>query len=140
MSPDADETPSGKPPVECRCDQDGAVEYLGALRDAHIWPSTVWNQIKHDAGSGATIDDVINKLKYFKEPEYNDADRCEFCENVKISFTETMDVTKDAQADRLWGLCLDCYKAGGINAGECRFEHAKAVQPARAVSASTTGS
>jgi hypothetical protein len=28
--------------------------------------------------------------------------------------------------DRLWGLCLDCFKAGGVNPAECRYEHQKA--------------
>ena len=67
----------------------------------------------------------MEKLKNSREPEYDDCDKCEFCEGIRINFTEQLDGTKALQAERLWGLCLDCYKAGGVNVGECRFEHAK---------------
>lgn len=30
--------------------------------------------------------------------------------------------------DRLWGLCLDCYKAGGTFQGECRYDHYKVAR------------
>lgn len=122
MSPDTTETPNGQPPVECHVDSEGAMLYLGALRDAQIWPSTTWPR------PNGTIGDVVEKLKYFREPEYNDADKCECCEEIKIKFTEHLDTLKDIQKDRLWGLCLDCYKAGGVKAGECRYEHAKTQQ------------
>lgn len=103
--------------------------YLGALRDAQIWPSTTWARPKAPNGTGATIGDIVEKLNHFREPEYNDADKCEFCEGIKIKFTEQLDTMKDMQKDRLWGLCLDCYNAGGFNAGECRFEHTKPQKP-----------
>lgn len=122
MSPDATETPSGQLPVECQVDFEGAASYLGALRDARVWPSTTWEK------PNGTISDVVEKLRYFREPEYNDADKCECCEGIKIKFTEHLDTLKDIQKDRLWGLCLDCYKAGGVNDGECRYEHAKTPQ------------
>ena len=125
MSPEPEETPTGQPPVNCRVDPDGAVEYLGALRDAEVWPPTSWEKPKASGGSGSTIGLLIDRLKHFREPEYDNADRCEFCEDVKIKFTEQLDTMKEEQEKRLWGLCLDCYKAGGVNVGECRFEHAK---------------
>lgn len=54
-------------------------------------------------------------------------------------------MVREMQRERLWGLCLDCYKAGGFCEGECRFEHGKGkgVDPlmlARALSASVGGS
>lgn len=35
-------------------------------------------------------------------------------------------MVKQMHQDRLWGLCLDCYKNGGFFEGECRYEHSKA--------------
>ena len=128
LEPEPGETPSGRAPSTCHVDSEGAKEYLGALRDAQIWPSTVWDKPKGPTGIGFTIGDVVEKLKFFREPEYDNVDRCEFCEDVKIKFTEQLDTTKEEHEKRLWGLCLDCYKAGGINPAECRYEHAKAVQ------------
>ena len=122
MSPDTTETPNGQAPVDCQVDSEGAAVYLGALRDARIWPYTTWEK------PNGTIGDVVEKLKYFREPGYNDADKCECCEDIKIKFTEHLDTVKDAQKVRLWGLCLDCYKAGGVNEGECRYEHPKTQQ------------
>ena len=124
MSPDPDEAENGRTPGWCRVDSDAAWEYLGALRDAHIFPSTAW---KHDGEGRAasTIGDIVDKTKMFREPEYDDADQCEFCEGVKGLFTRKLDVLRKQHEKRLWGMCLDCYKAGGINPGECRVEHAK---------------
>ena len=130
MSPDPSETPSGKPPVRCRVDGDGGQEFLGALRDAHIWPSNVWfREGEGSASMGAeeankvSIGDIIDRLAGFTLPEYDDADRCKFCDGIKTEFAAAVKSAKQAQKERLWGLCLDCYKAGGSNEGECRFEH-----------------
>lgn len=35
-------------------------------------------------------------------------------------------MVKQMHQERLWGLCLDCYKNGGLYEGECRYEHSKA--------------
>ena len=124
LNPDPEEH-DGKMPPECRVDGDCAIECLGALRDAEIWPSTVWDATNRKSGIVTSIGGIVEKLYLFREPEYDDVDKCEFCENVKIKFTEALDQLKDSQKDRLWGLCLDCYKTGGHNSGECRYEHAK---------------
>lgn len=50
---------------------------------------------------------MLSKLKGFREPDYDDTDKCEFCEGIKINFTECLDITRDAQADRLWGMYTD---------------------------------
>lgn len=63
LSPDADETPTGQPPTECRVDGDGAKEYLGALRDAQVWPITSCNRMGGGAG-GSTIGQ--SKLREFR--------------------------------------------------------------------------
>ena len=128
ITPDSDEGGS-----ECRVDGDGAGIYLGALRDAQILPSTQWARPRLPDYNGATIGGIVANLDDFREPEYDDCDKCEFCEGTKIKFAKQLDITKAALKDRLWGLCLDCFKTGGVNAGECRYEHVKAqilAQPA----------
>lgn len=132
MSPDPSETPSGKPPVRCRVDGDGGQEFLGALREAHVWPSDVWFQagednIKMSAGEASRVSmgEIVNRFAEFCLPEYDDADRCEFCDGIKTEFAAAVKSRKQAQKERLWGLCLDCFKAGGSHEGECRFEHPK---------------
>ena len=126
ISPDSDEVAN-----DCHVDSEGAKEYLGALRDAEIWPSTIWARPTLSGGCGASVGNVVDKLHSFREPEYDDVDKCEFCEIIRIKFTEALDRMKETQKERLWGLCLDCYKAGGVSACECRYDHAKA-QPAKA--------
>jgi len=124
MKPDVDAT-TGHYPPECQVDTDAAMQYLGALRDAQIWPSTVWEQRVTPGRAGETIGGLVDKLENFREGGYDDADKCEFCNDIKIKFTEQLDITKQEQKERLWGLCLDCFNAGGLNVGECRFDHAK---------------
>lgn len=143
MSPTPESLPEGKPPTECHVDSDGATLYLGALRDADIWPSTVWLQTKDTAnGKGETVGSLVEKLAAFREPEYDDVDKCEFCEGVKIGFTEELERMQESHRIRLWGLCLDCVKAGGVNRGECRYEHTKPMSytvQASAVQGATAG-
>lgn len=129
MSPTPESLPEGQRAIECRVDSDGAALYLASLREAGMWPSTVWIQPKDTVdGKGETIGSLIEKLADFREPEYDDADRCEFCEGVKIAFTEELERMQESHRIRLWGLCLDCYdKPGGVNLGECRFEHTKFI-------------
>ena len=116
---------TGHKPGWCRVDPDAAWEYLGALRDAEIFPSTTWARPSAENATGVTIGQVVEKVRAFRKPEYDDVDACEFCEGVKALFTKQLKALKREHEKRLWGMCLDCYKAGGINPGECRFEHAK---------------
>ena len=64
-------------------------------------------------------------------PHYDNADKCEFCEDIKVQFTEKLEETRQMMTERLWGLCLDCFKAGGVHLAECRYEHKK-ILPAGA--------
>lgn len=114
------ETSSGGDPRKmdllCRVDEQASVEFLGALRDEKIWPATVW-----PSSIGALVDIV----REFSTPEYDDCDKCAYCAGVKDLFEAAVARIKKQQAERLWGLCLDCFKAGGLNAGRCRYEHVK---------------
>ncbi|KAK4541188.1 hypothetical protein LTR36_008262 [Oleoguttula mirabilis] len=112
--PDADD--DGRIGSICHVGSGAGTTYLGALRDEHIWPALVWP---------ATLGAIIEAIKDFRLPEYDDCDRCDSCEDVKMDFERAVLVVKMMQAVRLWGLCLDCFKAGGLNAGECRYEHSK---------------
>jgi len=67
----------------------------------------------------------VEKIKVFREPPYDDCDRCAGCFYVKENFTEELERVQEKHAKRLWGQCLDCYKAGGTEQGECRYQHAK---------------
>ncbi|KAK3673048.1 hypothetical protein LTR78_007159 [Recurvomyces mirabilis] len=118
MDPDADD--EGKVSGSlCHVDEGGATTYLGALRDERIWPLTVWQ------GNLAT---TLTRLRQFRVPEYDDCDKCEFCENIRERFTNVLELVKHMHKERLWGLCLDCFMAGGVNPGECRVEHPKIVK------------
>ena len=131
MSPDPSETPSGKEPVRCRVDGDGGQEFLGALREAQIWPSEVWFRdidnvsMREEDASRVSIGDIVDRLAEFLPPDYDDADRCEFCDGIKEAVVAGLKRVKQEQKERLWGLCLDCFRANGVNAGECRFDHAR---------------
>ncbi|KAK5169579.1 uncharacterized protein LTR77_005556 [Saxophila tyrrhenica] len=125
LSPTASETKSGRPPTPCIVDSEGAKEYLGALRNARIWPSTCWTKSKEGQAIDTKVGELMEKIKLFKEPPYDDTNRCDGCAYVKIQFTEEPEHVQQAYGKRLWGLCLDCYKAGGINPGECRYQHSK---------------
>ncbi|KAK5128362.1 hypothetical protein LTR85_003030 [Meristemomyces frigidus] len=114
MTPDADD--EGRIGSICHVDSGAGTLYLGALRDAHIWPSTVWP---------ASLGAIIEAIRDFRVPDYDDCDKCDFCEDVKARFGQMFAVVKQMQAERLWGLCVDCFKAGRVNAGECRYEHSK---------------
>ena len=134
MSPEASASPAGKPAQYCRVDGDGGQEFLGALRDANIWPSGTWYRQRQGSNNTTmaeatmytvSIGTIVDRLAAFREPDYNDVDQCEFCDQVKVEFVGKLRRTQQAQKERLWGLCLDCFKAGGVNDGECRFEHSK---------------
>ena len=72
-----------------------------------------------------TMEGVIEAIKDFEVPDYDDCDKCEFCEDVKEKFSNALAAMKKDQGGRLWGLCLDCFKADGVFTGECRYEHTK---------------
>lgn len=137
MSPEPeDEDGAGGRPGVCRVDADASWEYLSALREAGIYPSTIWPRADEGGRKAYSIVDLVEKIKGFREPEYDNADQCEFCEDVKGLFSRKLEELRKVHGERLWGMCLDCYKAGGVNAGECRYEHAK-ILPAGAQAAGT---
>ncbi|RMY15784.1 hypothetical protein D0867_06717 [Hortaea werneckii] len=116
MLPDPDD--QGRTGSICRVDEGAATLYLGGLRDEKIWPATVWPP---------TLGEIVEAIKTFNIPEYDDCDKCEFCEGVKAKFSLAVTMLKSMHASRMWGLCLDCFRAEtGTNKGECRYEHAKA--------------
>lgn len=112
--------PDGEPeePVVCAVDSQAAPLYLGALRDVGLWPPTMWRAL--------TAEQLVEKIERFREPEYDDCDKCEFCLPLVELFEEKMLLVKKLHRERLWGLCLDCFTAGGANKGDCRFSHVKA--------------
>ncbi|CZT16097.1 uncharacterized protein RCC_01938 [Ramularia collo-cygni] len=108
----------GDPDAEyCVSDKEGALEYLAALRDAKLWPESLWPRTNL-----AAITDLVAKLRI---PEYDASDACHFCAHVDEEFANAMDDVRLDHKDRLWGLCLECYKAGGIRAEECTYQHEK---------------
>lgn len=127
MSPEPNDGGGGR--NDCHVDSQGAMEYLGALRDADIWPPTKWQELTTNRSAGASVQTLVDKLISFREPDYDDCDKCDFCEGVKVNFTKQLERTRENQRDRLWGLCLDCYNSGSTNPGECRYEHAKPHLP-----------
>ena len=107
----------GKEAVQCVVDKEGATEFLAALRDANIWPATKW---------GNTVEGVVKAIENFRVPDYDASDQCYWCLHVEDKFVTAIDLVKKMHEERLWGLCLDCYQAGGLKEGECRVEHFKA--------------
>jgi len=120
--PEAADLSDGEPekPTVCAVDSQAAPLYLGALRDAGLWPPTAW-------GATRTAEQLIEGFDRFREPEYDDCDKCEFCLPLVEVFDQKLMLVKKLHKERLWGLCLDCFNAGGVNRGECRFAHVKAA-------------
>jgi len=123
--PEAADLPLGsdgepEKPTICAVDSQAAPLYLGALRDAGLWPPTAW-------GATRTAEQLIEGFDRFREPEYDDCDKCEFCLPLVEAFDQKLMLVKKLHKERLWGLCLDCFTAGGVNRGECRFAHVKAA-------------
>lgn len=106
-------------PTVCAVDSQAAPLYLGALRDAGLWPPTAW-------GATRTAEQLIQGFDKFREPEYDDCDKCDFCLPLVEVFDQKLMLVEKMHTERLWGLCLDCFTAGGVNKGECRFAHVKA--------------
>ena len=123
LPPDVDPEEGEPKGVTCAVDSQGAPLYLGALRDAKIWPATAWGILNAEG--------IVSAIKNFREPEYDDCDKCEFCLPLVADFAEKLGMVRKLEEERLWGLCLDCFKAGGANVNECRYAHVKApVRPA----------
>lgn len=112
--------PNGEPgePTACVVDREGAPLFLGELRDAEIWPATAWGT--------CTIEGLIQRIREFEAPEYDDSDKCVFCFPLTDVFDEKLNLVRKMHNLRLWGLCLDCFTAGGIHQGKCRYAHVKA--------------
>ena len=122
--PEASDLPlssDGEPekPTVCAVDSEAAPLYLGAMRDASLWPPTAWGK--------RTIEQLIQGFDRFREPKYDDCDKCEFCLPLVETFDQKLMLVKKMHRERLWGLCLDCFHAGGVYSGECRFAHVKAA-------------
>lgn len=109
-------------PQICEVDKDGAIEYLAALRDAKLWPT---NQFPWPNLAGAT--EAIDKLRI---PDYDISAACHFCANVVSEFADALGLVKEEHKDRVWGLCLECYKNGKVRGEdeECVVEHEKGVE------------
>lgn len=121
MSPEPEDTPTGKPATTCYVDAQDTQVYLAALCDARMWPSTAWEKSGSNVGGPRAIGDMVPKLDRFREPEYNNLDKCECCMDVKKTFLEALKKVKTTQQDRLWAVCLGC--CTGRNAEECRLDH-----------------
>ena len=104
------------PRVPCVVDREGAIEYLSALRDANLWPPTRWPN---------TVEAIVRSFRDFGAPVYDNSDSCIFCLNVVQQFDMVLEQVREMHRSRLWGLCLDCFNAGGVYTGECRHEHVK---------------
>ena len=100
-------------------DSQAAPLYLGALRDAGLWPPSAWG--------ARTLERLIAAVERFREPEYDDCDKCEFCLPLVESFEGKLALVRKLHRERLWGICLDCFSAAaGADKNECRFAHVKA--------------
>lgn len=110
--------PSSSDPQFCVVDKEGATLYLSCLRDADLWPSTSrWPN---------KLSEILSSIENFRIPEYDASDTCFWCIKVDDKFATALKIVKAMHKERMWGLCLDCYKSpGGINVGECRVEHFK---------------
>jgi hypothetical protein len=123
QEPEASElgvTFDGQPekPAICAVDSQAAPLYLGAMRDAGLWPPTAWNM--------RSAAQLIEAIESFREPDYDDCDKCEFCLPLVEQFQQKFALVKKIHRERLWGLCLDCFNANWVsNKVECRYAHVK---------------
>jgi hypothetical protein len=74
----------------CHVDEQAATTYLGSLRDELIWPATVW---------GPTLGSILDSMKGYQAPGYDDCDKCEFCEDVKGKFLRGVSFLKVSKLD-----------------------------------------
>lgn len=119
LPPEVDPEDGEPKGVNCVVDAQGAPLYLAALRDAKIWPATAWGVMNAEG--------IVQAIKNFREPEYDDCDKCEFCLPLVEEFAQKLKMVQKLEDERLWGLCLDCFKAGGSNPNDCRYAHNKLV-------------
>ncbi|EGP89751.1 uncharacterized protein MYCGRDRAFT_90453 [Zymoseptoria tritici IPO323] len=103
-------------PEGCYVDKEGGTECLVNLRDDNLWPSTRWSNILR-----TTVDAIAVHIP----PDLNRIDECYFCIDVEEKFAAALQLVRAMHKDRLWGLCLDCYKHNGLYIGECRYDHFK---------------
>ncbi|KAM3421047.1 hypothetical protein BST61_g1465 [Cercospora zeina] len=128
--------PSGGPTLQpsytiCIIDASSSTTLLSSLRDANLWPATRWPHLINPTDPQAPKSQTGNAvlaLEKFRVPDVDAADACYWCSHVEDRFATALGLVRMMHKDRMWGLCLDCYKAaGGMNtAGECRVEHYKA--------------
>ena len=52
---------------------------------------------------------------------------CECCEGINEAFVSELHAVRLEHKHKLFGLCLDCFTAGGFNTKPCRYDH-KAVE------------
>jgi hypothetical protein len=114
-APDEDDI-TGEAPDPCYVDKEGGTEILVSLRDDDIWPSTRWTNI---------LDKTVQAIAQFAPPDLNRIDECYYCIGVHEKFAQALLLVQAMHRDRLWGLCLDCIRHGGLFVGECRYEHFK---------------
>lgn len=113
-------------PQYCPVDKEGATEFLAALRDANLWPATRWPTSSHVISG--PVGTVVHAIENFRVPDYDATDACYWCAHVEDRFARSLNLIRAMHKDRLWGLCLDCYKAGGTFQGECRYDHYKVAR------------
>jgi hypothetical protein len=117
-SPDEGENEhlTGEPTDACYVDKEGGTEFLVALRDDDIWPSSRWPNI---------LDKTVRAIANHTPPDLNTIDSCYFCIDVHEKYAEALSLVQAMHKERLWGICLDCVKNNGLFIGECRYEHFK---------------
>lgn len=113
-------------PQYCPVDRECAAEFLAALRDANLWPATRWQTSTHVISG--PVGTVVHAMENFRVPDYDATDACYWCVHVEDRFARSLNLIRAMHKDRLWGLCLDCYKAGGTFQGECRYDHYKVAR------------
>ncbi|KAF2208043.1 hypothetical protein CERZMDRAFT_49995 [Cercospora zeae-maydis SCOH1-5] len=123
-----------RPYTSCTVDVSTSTTLLSSLRDANLWPATRWplllnNPTDPRSPQKSQTGNLVAALERFRVPDVDASDACFWCTRVEDRFATTLGLLRMMHKDRMWGLCLDCYKTGGaVNAaGECRVEHFKAA-------------
>ncbi|GIZ45916.1 hypothetical protein CKM354_000906200 [Cercospora kikuchii] len=117
----------------CTIDNENGTDLLSALRDANLWPGTRWpllmNSTDPTPSARSQTGSVVAAVERFRVPDADTRDSCFWCMHVEDKFATALGLVRMMHKDRMWGLCLDCYRAeGGVNdTGDCRVEHYKAV-------------
>ena len=117
----------------CTIDNENGTDLLSALRDANLWPGTRWpllmNSTDPTPSARSQTGSVVAAVERFRVPDADTRDSCFWCMHVEDKFATALGLVRMMHKDRMWGLCLDCYRSeGGVNdTGNCRVEHYKAV-------------